>query len=107
MLAWFCRCVSLLALIVVAAAVAHASPKAQDSRLEGAYRFERGGWTYVHLQGSPEQIGFQHGSLLAAEIEDTYHVLKLEAEHSTNRDWAFFRDAGRTILWPHIDAEYQ
>lgn len=79
----------------------------KDPRLEGAYRFERGGWTYVHLQGAPEQIGFQHGYLLASEIEDYYHVLKLESEHSTNRNWKFFRDAGRTILWPHIDAEYQ
>ena len=79
----------------------------KDPRLESAYRFERGGWTYVHLQGAPEQIGFQHGYLLAPEIEDYYHVLKLESEHSTNRNWKFFRDAGRTILWPHIDAEYQ
>ncbi|HTA85578.1 MAG TPA: hypothetical protein VK729_04860, partial [Silvibacterium sp.] len=107
MFARFSRCVSFLALIVVAAAEAHASPKSQYSRLEGAYRFESGGWTYVHLQGSPEQIGFQHGYLLSAEIEDTYHVLKTEAEHSSHRDWGFFRDAGRTILWPHIDVEYQ
>ena len=98
-------CSVLFALAAFAAA--QSSSTHHDSRLEGSYRFERGGWTYVHLQGSPEQIGFQHGYLLAAEIEDTYHVLKLEAEHSTKRDWGFFRDAGRTILWPHIDAEYQ
>ena len=79
----------------------------KDPRLEGSYRFERGGWTYVHLQGSPEQIGFQHGYLLAPEIADFYHVLKVESEHSTRRDWQFFRDAGRTILWPQIDPEYQ
>lgn len=79
----------------------------QDQRLEGSYRFERGGWTYVHLQGSPKQIGFQHGYLLAFEIEDFLQVLKVESEHSTRRNWQFVRDAGRTILWPHIDAEYQ
>ena len=101
------RCVSLLIFTVAAVAAAHASPKAQDSRLQGAYRFEQGGWTYLHLQGSPEQIGFQHGYLLSAEIEDTYHVLKTESEHVSKRDWAFFRDAARTILWPHIDPEYQ
>ena len=79
----------------------------KDRRLAGAYRFERGGWTYVHLQGSPEQIGFQHGYLLAPQIADYEHVLKLEAEHSTHRDWQFYREAGRKILWPHIDAEYR
>lgn len=79
----------------------------KGSRLAGSYRFERGGWTYVHLQGTPQQIGYQHGYLLAPEIADFYHVLKVEAEHNTGRNWQFYRDAGRTILWPHIDAEYQ
>ncbi|HTW45727.1 MAG TPA: C45 family peptidase [Acidobacteriaceae bacterium] len=86
---------------------AHVPAGTKDPRLEGAYRFERGGWTYVHLQGSPEQIGFQHGYLLAPQIEDFYHVLKVEAEHSTHRDWEFYREAGRKVLWPHIDAEYR
>lgn len=79
----------------------------KDPRLAGAYRFERGGWTYVHLQGSPEQIGFQHGYLLAPQIADFYHVLKVEAEHSTHRDWEFYREAARKVLWPHIDPEYK
>ena len=36
-----------------------------NARLRGAYRFQQGGWTYVHLEGSPAAIGFQHGYLLA------------------------------------------
>ncbi len=72
-----------------------------------AYRYERGGWTYLHLEGSPAQIGYQHGFLLSSEIEDTYRVLKLENTHETRRDWEFFRTAGQKMLWPHIDAEYQ
>ncbi|MBV8632207.1 MAG: peptidase C45 [Silvibacterium sp.] len=102
---WF-HCLSIAALISFAAVVS-ATPKSQDTRLEGAYRFERGGWTYVHLQGSPEQIGYQHGYLLSAEIEDTYQVLKTETEHVTKRNWAFFRNASRTMFWPRIDPEYQ
>jgi phospholipase B-like protein len=78
-----------------------------DSRLTGAYTFEHNGWTYVHLQGTPEQIGYQHGYLLAPQIEDAYQVFKLEDEHGTKRDWAFYRNAAKTILWPHIDPEYQ
>src|SRR6185437_6835348 len=87
------------------AASTASSPK--DARLAGSYRFERGGWTYVHLQGAPEQIGFQHGYLLASEIADYAHVLKVETKHNTHRDWQFYREAGRTILWPHVDSEYQ
>ncbi|MDR3736956.1 MAG: C45 family autoproteolytic acyltransferase/hydrolase [Acidobacteriaceae bacterium] len=71
------------------------------------YRFTRGGWTYVHLQGTPAEIGIQHGKLLAEEIADLVRVNKLELEHSTHRDWKFFREAGRKELWPHIEAEYR
>ena len=82
--------------------------KADAQATVGAgYRFERGGWTYVHLEGDPGQIGFEHGQLLAAEIADMVKVIQLESQHETGRDWAFFRDAGRKMLWPHIDAEYR
>ncbi len=74
---------------------------------EPGYRFERGGWIYVHLEGAPQQIGYQHGRLLAPEIVDLINVNKVELSHSTNRKWEFFREAARTILWPHIEAEYQ
>ena len=83
-----------LALSVAAPALA-ASPAPKDPRIAGAYTFQRGGWTYVHLEGSPEQIGFQHGYLLAPEIADALHVFKVEDEHTTQRDWQFFRDASQ------------
>jgi len=82
-------------------------PAASDDRLVGSYRFEQGGWTYVHLAGTPDQIGFQHGFLLAPEIEDALAAVKLEETHDTKRDWDFFRKAAHDMLWPHIDAEYQ
>ena len=88
-------------------AVAAASPVLANPLLKGSYKFDEGGWTYVHLQGTPEQIGFQHGYLLAREIEDNVHVYQVESPHRADRDWSFLRDAAQTVLWPHIDAEYQ
>ena len=56
----------------------------------------------------PQQIGFQHGQLLAAEIADLVNVhASSKRTHDTKRDWDFYREAGRKMLWPHIDAEYQ
>jgi hypothetical protein len=95
------------AVLVLLTATAVLAQVAKDPRLAGAYTFHRAGWTYVHLEGTPEQIGFQHGYLLAAEIADTFSVLKLESTHPTGRDWQFFRDASKNMLWPHIDPEYQ
>ena len=80
---------------------------AQDPRLEGSYRFTNNGWIYVHLQGSPEQIGFQHGYLLASEIEDAFRAVRLEDTHNTHKDWSFFQKAAHDMLWPKLDPEYQ
>ncbi len=80
---------------------------AQDPRLAGSYRFTDHGWIYVHLQGTPDQIGFQHGYLLAPEIEDAFRAVRLEDTHNTHKDWAFFRRAAHDMLWPRIDPEYQ
>lgn len=80
---------------------------AEDDRLKGSYRFERNGWIYVHLEGAPEQIGYQHGKLLSKEIDDLLRVLKPFLKHETKRDWEFYRTASRDILWPKIDSEFQ
>lgn len=93
-----------VALMITGAAMAATRP---DARLEKAYRFQQGGWTYVHLEGSPSDIGYQHGYLLAPEIQDAFEAIKLFDTHQSQRYWEFFRTTARQMLWPHIDAEYQ
>jgi hypothetical protein len=83
----------------------HPIPQSPD--LKGAYRFDRGGWVFIHLEGSPRQIGYQHGYLLAPEILDAFQAVKLRDTHDTRRDWAFFRQTAREVLWPKIEGEYQ
>jgi hypothetical protein len=90
-----------------AIAAARAKAAASDPRLAGAYRFDQGGWIYVHLEGEPAKIGFAHGYLLQPEIEDAFAAVKLDMTHGTQRDWDFFRKAAHDMLWPKIDAEYQ
>src|ERR1700723_4038613 len=80
---------------------------ADDALLAKAYRFESGGWIYVHLEGSPHDVGYQHGYLLAPEIGDAFAAVSLQMTHVTQRDWEFFRTAARQMLWPKIDPEYQ
>lgn len=94
-------------LIAVSMCSAQQKDAPSNPRLNKAYRFEKGGWTYVHLEGSPSEIGFQHGYLLSSEIQDTFEALKLFQTHQSQRDWEFFRKTAREVLWPHIDAEYQ
>ena len=99
----------LLTFLAIAAAQPARAAGGAGARADDlpGYRFETGGWTYVHLEGSPSQIGFQYGQLLAAEIEDLAGVMRLESTHDTKRNWEFFRQASRKMLWPHIDPEYR
>jgi hypothetical protein len=81
--------------------------RAEDDRLKGSYRFERNGWVYVHLQGPPALVGYQHGYHLAPEIADLLRVAKPFLQQETKHDWEFYRHASQEILWPKIDAEFQ
>src|SRR5438309_7541371 len=96
---------AIVSLSCIAASSSAANPPAE---LQGAFRVpEKNGWTYVHLQGTPHQIGFQNGYLLAPEIDDMLKVVILEAQHDYKKDWAFFRDAAQNMMWPHIEQEYR
>jgi hypothetical protein len=93
----------VLALIATPARIPNADP-----RLKNSYRrAPQDGWTYVHLEGSPGEIGFQHGAMLAKEIRDAFDVQKLELLHDSHKTWDFYREAARTILWPHVPTEYR
>ncbi len=88
--------------------VAVAGDLPAEARLKGAFRrAPENGWTYVHLEGSPSEIGFQNGYLLAPEIADLQKVFALELQHDNHKDWRFFRDAARNMMWPHIEPQYR
>ena len=102
----------LLGVLVLFGSFAFASAKQDanrpdEARLKSAYRFQRDGWVYVHLEGSPADIGYQHGYLLAPEIEDGFRTVQLKDVRRTKREWEFYRQTAQAILWPHIDLEYQ
>ena len=84
-----------------------AAAPAPADQAKGSYRFERNGWIFVHLEGTPAQVGFQHGYQLAPEIADLLRVAKPFLEKGSKRDWAFYRDAAEKIMWPGIDDEYR
>jgi len=111
-LLWFCRASNhdaeaARSLADNAVADARVRAASQDPRLKHSYRHERGGWIYVHLEGDPGTVGFQHGYQLGPEIQDAFGAVSLKMTHSTQRDWAFFREVARDQLWPRIETEYQ
>ncbi len=80
----------------------------RDSRLKGAFRLpKKNGWTYVHLEGTPAEVGYQHGYLLYKEIQDGAKVKILEQTHDGRHDWQFFRHAAKDMMWPQVEREYR
>jgi hypothetical protein len=98
---------AVIAVLGAAFALASRDPQS-DPRLKRASRAaEQNGWIQVRLEGSPAEIGFQHGYLLAAEIQDNLKNLSTELQHDEKKDWAFFRKAAREVFWPHVEDEYR
>src|SRR5215469_11006493 len=83
------------------------SCKPKHDPLAGASREDKNGWIYVHLQGSPGDIGYQHGYLLADEIDDLIKAMKVSLPHLSGKDWTFYREAVKKMFWDKIDKEYQ
>ena len=79
-----------------------------DSRLTKAFRRpDLNGWIFVHLEGTPSEIGFQHGYLLAPEIEDAHKVIALGLTHDSHKPYGFFRTAAEKVLWPRVEPQYR
>jgi hypothetical protein len=87
------------------------SPKkaglSQEQILLKASRSEKDGWIFVHLEGSPEEIGFQNGWLLANEIIDLKGAMSMTDEKSTGKNWDFFRNESLRLFWTKIPGEYR
>jgi len=61
----------------------------------------------VHLEGKPAAIGFGHGYLLAAEIEDSKRAIELSTTHEVNHPWADLRALAEKYFWPKVPTEYR
>lgn len=79
----------------------------KDDRLAKASRENKNGWIYVHLEGSPSDIGYQHGYLLANDIDTSIQAVSYLLQHDTKRDWGFYRQAAKNFLWDKLDREYK
>ncbi len=98
----------LLFVAVGLCAAAPARESQADARLKKAFRRPaENGWIFVHLEGTPAEIGYQHGYLLSSEIADAQKVVALGLTHESKKDYAFFRSTAEKVLWPHVEAQYR
>ena len=104
------RTAVFVALLLLAVTLMLASREPQtDSRLKNAFRRpEQNGWIFVHLEGAPVVIGYQHGYLLAPEIlvvadQVALHALMLpERALDEQRNFAWKKRLGAKIGRAHV-----
>lgn len=76
-----------------------------DPRLARATRSDAAGWVALHLEGPPDQVGYQYGYLAAPEIIDAIVTFRKYLPTPTKRDWEFFRKTAEQIFWPKLNDE--
>lgn len=98
---------ALVPVLMLAGACSRPAGTGPPAEIKDSFRQEANGWIFVHLAGSPREVGFQHGYHLAAEIDDALQMFAFYLEKSTGRAWSFYREAASRMFWPKIDPEYQ
>ncbi|MCK9631230.1 MAG: phospholipase B family protein [Methanoregula sp.] len=70
------------------------------------YRFEKDGWTYLHIEGAPYERGYQHGYLMASELAEIQDLNRYFVYHDTGMEWNYFINASMEMYPQHIDDEF-
>ena len=74
--------------------------------LEKAYRYDKNGWIFLHIEGGPFERGFQRGYLSANEIDEFLHTLSYVQKFQTAKDLDFFAKAAAKLFRGKVSKEY-
>jgi len=78
----------------------------KEKWLSKAYREDKNGWIFVHIEGKPFERGFQRGYLTANEIEDFYKTFAYIQEYQTGENIDYFAKASKKLFTGKVSPEY-
>jgi hypothetical protein len=78
----------------------------QKQWLSKAYRYDKDGWIFVHIEGGPFERGFQRGYLTADETDEMFKTLAYVTEFNTGRDIDFFVKESEKLFKDKVSPEY-
>jgi hypothetical protein len=96
---------AVVSLWAIGLSAAPALTETQQSWLRSAYRHDQHGWVYLHVEGSPQALGFQHGYLLAREISLGIRANRTSWEYQSAMEWQWLCDRAEALFASKIDAE--
>jgi hypothetical protein len=77
----------------------------QKTWLSKANRYEKNGWIYLHIEGTPEERGFQHGYLMVKEIKESIRILSEVWHYQTALEWNWLVQQAGKMFTPKVDEE--
>ncbi|HVO10732.1 MAG TPA: C45 family peptidase [Vicinamibacteria bacterium] len=77
----------------------------QHEWIARAHRLDREGWVYLRIDGPPRERGFQHGYLLAKEIDASLRAARRGWEYQSGMEWTWLVQKGERMFLPRIDPE--
>ena len=78
----------------------------EEEWLKKAYRYDKNGWIFLHIEGKPFERGFQRGYLTANEIDDFLKTLTYTQKFNTAKDLDFFVKASVKLFRNKVSEEY-
>ena len=78
----------------------------QKQCLSKAYRYDKNGWIFLHIEGSAFERGFQRGYLTAGEIDDFYKTISYMEEFETAKEMEFFEKSAARLFKNKVSKEY-
>ena len=102
------RILTLGVLLLLALPAIAAEPDPATVRRFGpAYRYPQHGWIVLHIEGEPYERGFQHGKLMAKEIEDFVNNLATQQSKAGPSDaWGITRTMVSALFLRQFDKEF-
>jgi hypothetical protein len=70
------------------------------------YLYDKDGWVYIHIEGSPAERGFQHGWLLADYIQQTIDLNSNKIMATQGVEWSYLKENALRMWSDKINPEY-
>lgn len=102
-------CALALCIASCGSSTASQAPKPAPGSLKTAgkgYRFESNGWIYLHVEGSPNDRGFQNGKLMAPEMKRLIDAISFNMKNDMAAGWSGLTKGAQEVFMSKIDPEY-
>jgi hypothetical protein len=73
--------------------------------LSKAHRSDKNGWAFLHLEGKPAELGYQHGYFLAKEIKEGLRVTQVGWEYASGTEWSWLADQTAALMLKKIPSD--